>query len=455
VPYQIATAVALSAIGGLVLVAVGDWRLMLALMAAGVLVGLGMMRPALLVSVFVLVRPILDTFSASELGGVSSANPAGALGLLLLGALAVVLAGDRTFFRPSAMWPFVAVLAVSTTAAAHSLLSLGATIGVKPAGELLRLSVLVGIYLLAANLFREPQAARRLFVLVGLSGVVPAAYGIYEWAAGTVEVLPGYEYSRITGTFSGPLPFSAYLAVCALVLISARDGAMRAWVRLPALALILTALVRTYSREGWVIFVIGAIALLWGRHKAQVVAIAVVVAVVVAAVPTIQARVFPAETGSSAGEGFQSYTWRIDNWEGLLAKASEQPLFGWGLKTTTYVNPRAPVRGAGVPGGGYDAHNTAVRLLVEGGVVLLAVYAILVVVIIGRLRRIQRSRWELQPFARTAYWLWVILLVIALTTDDPLEQSATMFAVLALTGGVEGAYGRWLETREGPAEGDR
>jgi len=96
-----------------------------------------------------------------------------------------------------------------------------------------------------------------------------------------------------------------------------------------------------------------------------------------------------------------------------------------------------------------------VRLLVEGGVVLLAVYAILVVVIIGRLRRIQRSRWELQPFARTAYWLWVILLVIALTTDDPLEQSATMFAVLALTGGVEGAYGRWLETREGPAEGDR
>ena len=444
-PAQIATAVGLSALGGLVLVAVDDPLLMFALCAAGILVGLGMVRPALLVSVFVLVRPLLDDYSGSQLGGVSSANPGGALGLLLLGSLTVLVAGVPRFFRPPQTWAFVAVLLVSAAAALNSLLSLGGTIGLKPVSELVRLSVLLAVYLLAANLFREPNAVRRLFAMVGLSAVVPAVYGVYQWAAGTVEVVEGFDLARITGTFSGPLPFSAYLAVAALVLISLPADALKGWVRAPAAAVVLTALVGTYSREGWVIFLLGVILLFWRRHTERVLVIALVAAVVVAAVPAVGERVLPAESSDSSG-GYSSYSWRIANWRGLLAKAAERPLFGWGLASTGYVNPRAPYSSQRVPGAGYDAHNTAVRALVEGGVPLLAAYVLLFVTVLIRLRLLQRSRWELQPFARTVYVIWIVLTFIAVATDDPLEQTAMMYAVLALAGSLEGAHRLWLDT---------
>lgn len=453
-PAQLATAVALSALGGLVLVAVGDWRLMLALLAAAVLVGLGMVRPALLVSVFVLVRPVLDAYSGTRLGGVASANPGGALGLLLLGALVVLLAGAPSFFRPRATWAFVAVLAMSAAAGVNSLLSIGPTMGAKPISELLRLSVLAAVYMLAANLFARPHAMRRLFALVGVSAVVPAAVGVYQWASGTVEVVPGSELARIGGTFTGPLPFSAYLATAGVVLISVPASALKVWVRIPALAVVLTALVGTYSREGWIIFLLGALLLHWRGRKARVIALAVAVAVVVAIVPAVQERVLPAETGGPRDVGYESYSWRIDNWSGLLGKVAERPVFGWGLETTEYVNPRAPVQGQGVPGGGYEAHNTGVRVLVEGGVVLFGLYILLFVTILRRLRQIKRSPSDVQPYARIVYWLWVVLIVISLSTDDPLEQSATMYAELALAGCIEGAYRHWLATREGGATED-
>jgi len=437
-----------------VLVAVEDWMLMLALCAAAALVAVGMVRPALLVAVFVLVRPILDYYSGSRLGGLSSANPGGALGLLLLSALAVLLAGARSLFQPRATWPFVALLVVSAAAAANSLLSLGGTIGLQPVSEILRLAVLVAIYLLAANLFRDSKAVRNLFVMVGLSGVIPAAIGIYTWIASTAD--PGEDgVVRLSGTFSGPLPFSAYLAVCALVLISAPPRTPPGWVRLPALALILTALVGTYSREGWITFLLGAALLLWRRRKARVIALAVAAALVIAIVPTARARFLPgAEPSSTSGGTYSSYNWRIGNWQGLLGKAAERPFFGWGLQTTAYINPRARFGFDRIPGSGFDAHNTAVRAVVEGGVVLLAVYVLLIATIVGRLWHIQRAEWDLRPFARTVYWIWVVLIVIALTSNDPFEQTTTMYALLVLTGSVEGAHARWLGSRPGDAIGE-
>ena len=448
-PAQVGAAVAVSAAGGLVLAAVGDWRLALALLAAALLVAVGMVRPALLVSAFVLLRPLLDDYSKVTVGGVPSANPGGALGLLLLGGLAVVLGGAPKIFRPRATWPFVAVLAISAAAAAMALTGFGGTIGAKPISELLRLAVLVAIYLLAANLFTTPARVRQLFVLVALSAVLPAANGIYQWIQG-VEPLPGYETGRITGTFAGPLPFSAYLAVAAVILIALPREALRAWVRVPALAVILTALVGTYSREGWVIFLLGVV-LIHGRRRVGLVVTALVASVVVvAAVPTVRERVLPAESAKTQGAGLESYDWRIGNWSGLLAQWEERPLFGWGLTTTAYVNPRSKVESVGLPGGGHDAHHTGVRLLVEGGIVLLLAYIVLFVVLIGRLYRIQSERWELRPFARVVFWLWAVLLFIGLTTDDPLEETAMMYALLALTGSVEGARHRALEGESGP-----
>lgn len=97
------------------------------------------------------------------------------------------------------------------------------------------------------------------------------------------------------------------------------------------------------------------------------------------------------------------------------------------MRSTPYVNPRK----------GYDAHNTAVKLLVEGGVVLLAAWIAFFWLVLRRLRGLSRTQGAIRPYARMAFAFWILLVLVALTTDDPLAATALMYALMALTGAVQ------------------
>jgi O-antigen ligase len=92
------------------------------------------------------------------------------------------------------------------------------------------------------------------------------------------------------------------------------------------------------------------------------------------------------------------------------------------------------------PGQGFEAHNMIVRILVEGGVVLLAVYLAYFYVVLKRLRRLARAPWELAGQARLMFVLWGLTLFAGFTTDDPISLTALMVGLLALTGALEGAW---------------
>jgi hypothetical protein len=101
----------------------------------------------------------------------------------------------------------------------------------------------------------------------------------------------------------------------------------------------------------------------------------------------------------------------------------------------------------GVSGTGFSAHNAVVRLLVEGGIILLGAVVALCVAIIRRVRRLARERWENAYIAKALVALWSIVFVVGITTDDPLDATVVMYALLLLTGALDAAHRSWLIER--------
>lgn len=402
---------------------------------------LGALRPALFVGLFLLTRPLLDDMSDKHVGVL---NAAGALGVLLVFVLLVRLLTAERQMRPVGAGAFGIVLVLSALACMPAYLDFSSRVGSKPMGEIVRLAAMFAVYVLACQLFASPRQLTRLFTIIGLSGVAPAALGIKEMIIGTPKA-EGLDISRITGPFTGPNPFGLYLAMTALVLIALPRRALPLWVRLIALSVILTALVATYSRAGWALFLIGLVLLAWRRNPGVMGLGIVGVLALVLLVPTIHDRVLPPPNPkTSTGGGVttpESYQFRLDNWSSLLSTWADRPLTGHGLQTTAYVNPRRLNDPAGTgESTGYDAHNSVVKLLVEGGVVLLIAWVALIATVITRLRALSRRDWPFRAQARAVFYLWIGTIIIGLSTDDPLAATAMMYGLFALTGAIEGAY---------------
>lgn len=451
---QAAATLGLSALAGLTLAASPDWWVAFGLVGVTALVACGLINPALFLSLFLFIRPVLDEFSGAT-AGVPSANLAGALGAVLVGVTVVAVAVKRRGVSlPSApaLW---AIALFSVVAALQAQFDLGATVGTEALSELIRLVALIAVFVLAAQVVTTIDRAEALFVLVALSAVLPALYGMVELAGGA-PVKEGTDIGRISGTFTGPVPFGAFLAFAALLTIFGPFQRVPGWVRWPALALMLVALTESFSRVGWVFFVVGMVVLAWPHQKRLVVGFVLALVVVIMASPDVRERALPvgseAPTAASSEAGYESYGWRLENWGGLLDKWEEKPLLGYGLKSTQYVNPRAPVGLSTAAGGGYEAHNMVVRVLVEGGVILLLVYLSFFAVMIARMWRLARADWELKSSARVLLVIWALMLFTGATTDDPFSLTALMVGVLALTGALESV---WAARRAAPAADPR
>jgi putative inorganic carbon (hco3(-)) transporter len=444
---ELAAAAATSVLGGCILAATGDW-LSFALIGIAFLVALGALRPALFITVVLLVRPCLDDVS-DVTAGVRSANLGGAVALALILSTALAVSRQRRVTWPQAAPVLMVALGVSAVSAVQARLKLGAVVGTVPMSEFLRLAALCAAYVAAANLFPTAEKARRLCLIVGLSGVIPGIIGIVEWIRGPT-VAEGLGVPRVSGPFVSPVPFATFLAVTALILIFMPRGRLPAWARVAAAILVCVPLVGTLTREGWFVFTAGVVLLGWRNRRAVVVAIAIAVVAVVALVPTVHDRVLPrSQASASAPPTYESWQWRRDNWRGLLEKWREAPVFGYGLRTTIYVNPRSPADRHGQTGYAFEAHSLPVRLLVEGGVILLAAYAAFFAVLIRSVRRLARDPWELQSLGKVLLVIWSALVVVGVTADDPLASTATMMPLLALTGSLDAAHRAWLRQGQG------
>jgi O-antigen ligase len=438
---ELAVAVISSVLGGCVLAATGDW-IAFALVGLAFSVVLGALRPALFLAVVLLVRPCLDDISDVTVG-VRSANLGGALALALILSAALVASRQRRLTWPQAAPALFVALAVSAVSAVQARVVLGPVVGTVPFSELARLGALAASYFLAANLYDTNAKVRRLFLIVALSGVAPAILGIAEWVNGP-PIAQGLGVPRISGPFVSPLPFATFLAVIALILLFLPRRQIRPWVRVAAVIAVCVPLVGTLTREGWFVFVAGVLLLGWRTRRALVVGVAIAVVAVVAFVPNVHNRVLPtSQATASATPTYESWRWRRDNWRGLLDKWRHRPVFGYGLRSTIYINPRAPVSTPAQAGYAYEAHSLVVRLLVEGGVIMLVAFGAFFAVLMRSVWQFARDPWELQSLGRILLAIWTVLLVVSVAADDPLAGTATMLPLLALTGSLDAAHRAW------------
>jgi O-antigen ligase len=450
-PGEIAVAALASVLGGCVLAASASW-VPFAVLGVVFLALLGALRPAVFLGLFVLVRPLLDEISDVTVGP-RSANLGGVLAIALILAALLVAIRRRRMTWPAAAPAMLLAFAVTAVSAAQALLLLGSEVGTLPLAEIMRIGALCAAYVLAANVFAAPERVRWLFALVGLSAVVPAVLGIVEWIGGP-PLAKGLDVVRITGPFVGPVPFGIFLAVSALILLFLPRDHLRPAVRVAAVLPVLAALVGTSSRTGWFIFAAGVVLFGLRARKQLAVAVAVLLVAAVALVPSVRERAFPAPDPAGSATTQQTYSswlWRQENARTLLEKWGERPAFGYGLRATAFVNPRAPIASRGQTGGGFSAHNLVVRLLVEGGVVLLAAYVLFFAVLMRSVWRMVRDPWELQPLGRLLWVVWALIVVVAVAADDPLDVTALMIPLLALTGSLDAAHRAWVRQHARPS----
>lgn len=436
---QVAIAVGVSLVLGLAL-----GRTDQAVLVAGVigiigLVALGFMRPAAFLLALLMLRPLLDQVSTYTIG-LPGANVAGGMAVLLIVlAVALLLRRPGVFQSPVALsWTAVVVITIGSSALA--MWNFGGTVGTEPISDAVRMVSVLAIFVLAANVFNSPDRFRRLVLVGGFSGLVPALWGLIEWPFLETTIYSN-DIARISGPFVGPNPLGQYLALTMLILIGVpKDWLALRW-RVLALTPMLLCLIGTYSRVGWIMLVLGVAVLEWRTRKQAVIGLVVVVAAVVAFVPAVNNRILPSETPTAgSAPTYESYSWRVANWGTLMEIWTKQPFLGHGTETTIYVNPRRTTQRQFAPDGGFEAHNAVVRILVEGGIALLIAYALWAVALGRSLRAMRRSRWELQPGVRLAGILWLLMLLVGLATDDPFGNTAVLFLLFAITGALEGAH---------------
>jgi O-antigen ligase len=452
----VAVAIPLAAVVGGGLASI-KWALPLVLIAVALLVVYGWRRPAGFLTLLLLVRPLLDSLSTHHVsGGFVQLNVAGAIGLVILAVVGGFLLLQRDIELPPGSGTFAAVIGYGALSLILTFENFGGKALTTGISEALRLSAMLAVFVLAANVVRTPQHVRRLFRLAVASALIPAAVAVIQYVSGNATVETGLVIPRAFSTFYGPNPLGEYCALIAMILVSSPSDFLSRRIRLTALVIVIAALVMTFSRAGWVMLIVGLIAIESRRVPRRLVSAGVVIVLLLVAFPSVRDRVLPTGTtaaqdaGNSLSNGsllsasgtYGSLGWRLNNWKGLIVKAEQSPLVGFGLETTQDANALRESSLYGLPTLGFDAHNSAVRAVVEGGLIGLVLWVALCAALVRRSAGMMRDSWPLAPYARIIWGFWVSIVVIGVTSDDPFAGTALMYVAFALTGGLLATYRR-------------
>jgi O-antigen ligase len=221
---------------------------------------------------------------------------------------------------------------------------------------------MVVLYFLCLNLMGPKRERKKYVVLVCVLGAIGSIIcfaqqlGLYPYLSAHI--------GRSSGTFAHPNFFAYFQLVplslgCAFLMAARTWRARGLWVAY--IGLCTAGLLTSYSRGGWlaslVMFcVLGALGRKW-----FLIGITVVVLGVYVYVPSVQQRLFwlvdrPNAVAATAG--------RTEIWRESLPKLKEQLLLGHGLQSFMYYSL-----------GGYDAHNSYLKLLFETGLVGFLLYS--------------------------------------------------------------------------------
>jgi O-antigen ligase len=329
--------------------------------AAGAVFGLIFaIRPMLGVALIIIARPSLDVWADRHITSAGSVdlNPASIMALMFIpvGAAYIVERWSDARSAPSAR-PYLlfALIALAGVAVAPST---GGAIT-----EVLRLTSVFVLYMTAYTVIRDRQGVAKMVAAVIFSAALPTVIALWQFAHGGSTVIG--EIGRATGTFLHPDPFGIFLGFMAAFLVPlvlCRELQAR-WAVVIASPLVLIALVGSYTRNGWLGFVVGLTVVAAVRYRSLLVAGPLLLIVIAVAFPSTVHRFSDLGAGRTQYGPGNSLRARFDLWRENLPKVAHNPVLGNGFKAIVETGPKRA-----------NVHSDVVRAVVETGVPGLALF---------------------------------------------------------------------------------
>lgn len=216
------------------------------------------------------------------------------------------------------------------------------------------------------RLLRQGTSPWRIVGAILGAAVIPLLFVVYGELTGNprIEVKEGID--RVRSTFAQSNPFGHFLVVVlllAIALFPVLRTRARVWVS-ALIALGTASLILTQTRSAWFAFALGVLVIAWNHSKALVGALAVAMVLVVAAVPTVQARLDNLVDDGGQRRNVNSLEWRFGIWAESFELAESNPVTGVGIGITPQLteNNKPP-------------HSDVVRAYAELGIVGFLAYA--------------------------------------------------------------------------------
>jgi len=248
--------------------------------------------------------------------------------------------------------------------------------------EVLRIAGVLAMIIALERLLVTLDVARRVLVAVFVSALVPMGFALLQVAQGQGRLIGGF--SRITGTFLHPSPFSIYLAlliVMAVALLPHVDGFAR-WALGAGAVVAGGCLLLTYTRGSWIALVVGLLVVGFLQSRRLALGVLAVIVIIILTVPSVGQRFADLRAPVKySGATSNSLIWRVDYWNQVLSLSKDSPILGIGLKGIENSTQDAK-----------NAHNDLVRTYVETGILGLAAYLALAVSLLTTARRAVRVK---------------------------------------------------------------
>jgi O-antigen ligase len=355
----------------------------------GLLAVLTAVDPRIFFALVFLIRPLLDPLlQFTKIVIMEHEIGAGNLVNLLVLALAFwIFLARRSELSWRIAWRWVLFLAVAAVAAVHS------PDRAKAMKLLVNLATYLVFALLPFVLVRDGKDRRfwiKALVVSSLPAIGVALLGMASPMRIAGHPLRAWEGARLQGCFLHPniLAFYTLWAITTVFLaLKSRDlrpgpaSRFCLWGYLLALLLVLLA---TRTRSAWL--ACAFFFFLYGLLKERRYLLYTLGApLLFLLLPPVRERLFEIFRGAHAGEGMNSFAWRMALWKSSAQSIRSSPVFGHGLGSFQLLSGRffAAARRQGTP-----AHNVYLELLFEAGLAGLLSY---VWIFAGSLREFWRD----------------------------------------------------------------
>ncbi|MBO5109602.1 MAG: O-antigen ligase family protein [Clostridia bacterium] len=236
-------------------------------------------------------------------------------------------------------------------------------------------------YILATNLIRTKEWFDRCVGALMLSATGVALYGILQYVSGAasstwhdLDMFSTID-GRVTSTLANPNVLAEYLVMVlpfvAAYFLSGTQSRGRFWLFLSGVSL-LVCLVLTYSRGGWLGFLVAAVLFMLIYHRRTLYLLFVGVAALPFVVTFLPASIIQRFT-SIGNLGDSSTSYRVYIWRAVLRMIGDNPFFGIGVGEGAFAKVYPLYTLSGIEDAPHS-HNLFLQITLELGLIGLLIF---------------------------------------------------------------------------------